>query len=292
MKNEIALTEKQIVEIREQADKIRKEFGIYGDVPVAKDIFMLLEEKEIILCQYPFQSEKESHMDANITWFETKYGPITFIGLNTSLYFDEQIFALAHELYHFVTKTGKAYDLEEDEDKLTERKADRFAAELLLPGEALHKKVVSQFGTSELTQVSELRLMRFIARLQDEWWLPYHSLVLRLYEEKYIRAEMFERLFAKDDRKEDGQYGRIFSNLAQDSYRILNERTKRTDISSRIMELFILNYEDGNMTDDDFVSLLQLYGKSPEDFGFDISVDEEDLIELEELFESGDTDES
>lgn len=293
MNREIVLTEEQIVEIKNLADSTRKEFGIFGDVPIAKDIFMLLEKKGVILCQYPFQTEKESHMDANITWFETKYGPITFIGLNTSLYFDEQIFALAHELYHFITKTGKAYEAdEEEEDKLTEKKADRFAAELLLPDDVLRSRVISQFKNSDLSMVAELRLLRFIARLQDEWWLPYRSLVLRIWEEGYIGEDMFDNLFGMDDRKSDSKYGRIFSNMAQDCFKILNEKTMRTDISSHVLEVFIQNYEDGIMTDDNFVELLGLFGKSPTDFGFEFCVDAEDMEELQELFEGGDVNES
>lgn len=286
---EPVLTEGQIVEIKILADKTRKEFGVFGDVPIAKDMFMLLEKKDIILCQYPFQTEKESHMDANITWFETKYGPLTFIGLNTSLYFDEQIFALAHELYHFITKTGRAYEAgEKDEDELTEKKADRFAAELLLPGNVLRSRVVSQFKTSDLSLVSELRLLRFIARLQDEWWLPYRSIVYRICEEGYIGKGMFNKLFDMDCRAPDSKYGRIFSNMAQDCYRILNQKTRCTDISSRILEVFIQNYEDGTMTDDEFAELLGLFGKSPEDFGFEFCVDTEHMGELQELFEGGD----
>lgn len=293
MKREIVLTEGQVVEIKKLADNTRKEFGIFGDVPIAKDIFMLLEKKDIILCQYPFQTEEKSHMDANITWFETKYEPITFIGLNTSLYFDEQIFALAHELYHFITKTGKAYKAdEEDEDKLTEKKADRFAAELLLPDDILHSIVVSQFKSSDLSLVTELQLLRFIARLQGEWWLPYRSIVFRIWEEGYIGKDMFDALFRIDARDPGSKYGKIFSNMAQDCYNILNEKTRCIDISSHILEMFIQNYEDGHMTDDDFVELLGLFGKSPEDFGFELCVNAKDFDELQELFEGGDVDES
>lgn len=285
MKREIELTDGQIVEIKEMADNTRKEFGIFGDVPIAKDIFMLLEKKDIILCQYPFQTEEKSYMDANITWFETKYGSITFIGLNTSLYYDEQIFALAHELYHFMTKTGKAYEADEkDEDRLLEKKADRFAAELLLPKDALHARVIAQFRNPDLSLATELQLLRFIARLQEEWWLPYRSIVFRIWEEGYIGEDMFDSLFHIDARNPDGKYARIFSNMAQDCYRILNERTRCTEISSHVLELFIQNYEDGYVTDDDFVELLGLFDKSPEDFGFELSVDAEDMEELQELF--------
>ena len=30
-----------------------------------------------------------------------------FIGLNTAIYYDEQIIRLANELYHYMNKTGK-----------------------------------------------------------------------------------------------------------------------------------------------------------------------------------------
>ena len=58
------------------------------------------------------------------------------------------------------------------------------------------------------------------------------------------------------------------------------------------METFIQNYEDGDMTDDEFVSILKLFGKEPDDFGFDLSVDAADVDELDELFEGGGVDES
>ena len=138
MSKEIELTALQIENVRKKADETRKLFGIFGDVPIANDIFMLLEKNNIILCEYPFEASEGSHTDATLTRFETRDEPIMFIGLNTSLYYDQQIFALAHELYHFKTKTGKSYTEEENEDPLLEKQADRFAAELLLPSGTLH----------------------------------------------------------------------------------------------------------------------------------------------------------
>lgn len=276
MNNEVNLTEKQIEEVKLLADDTRKAFGVYGDVPIANDIFMLLEKKDIILCQYPFESSGQSHMDANITWFETNFGPLTFIGLNTALYFDEQIFALAHEIYHYTTKSGKAYNTDTDEeDKLTEKKADRFAAELLLPREALRTNVISQFKTTNLNQVSDLRILRFIARLQNEWWLPYRSLVLRLQEEGYINQRTSDMLLAINDRDTNSIYNKIFASIAPDCYKILNEKTNRTDISGRILEIFIQNYEDGSLNDDEFVELLEMFGKSPKDLGFDLYAEQD-----------------
>lgn len=104
MEREIVLTEGQVVEIKKLADNTRKAFGIFGDVPITKDIFMLLEKK-----------------------------------------------------------------------------ADRFAAELLLPDDILHSRVVSQFKSPDLSLVTELQLLRFIARLQGEWGLPYRSILFRIW---------------------------------------------------------------------------------------------------------------
>lgn len=293
MNKDIVLSEFEIEELQGLADEARKSFGIYGDVPIANDLFALLEQKGIVICQYPFSTTKKSHTDASITRFELDGRSLVFIGLNTSIYYDEQIFALAHELYHYITKTGKAYNSEvEYEDQLTETKADRFGAELLLPGNVLHSIVVKQFRTTDLRAVTELRMLRFIARLQNEWWLPYRSLVLRLHEEGYIDKSCADRLFEINDRDKSSIYGKIFCSLAPDCYEKLNTETRRTDISAFVLEIFIQNYEDGSMTDDEFTELLKLFDKEPADFGFDFNVDENDLDELQELFEDGGTDES
>lgn len=254
---------------------------------------MLLKQKEkIAICQYPFPTSKKSHTDANITRFESEFDQMVFIGLNTAIYYDEQLFALAHELYHYITQTGKAYDTDADEeDTLIEKKADRFAAEILLPSGVLNSRVIEQFATSKLDNVSELRLLRFIARLQSEWWLPYRAWVLRLYEEKHITEAQVEKLFAIDDRDKNSVYNKILCGISPDNYKKLNTITKRTDVSAWVMEIFIQNYEDGDMTDDEFVSILKLFGKEPGDFGFDLSVDAIDIDELDGLFEGGGVDE-
>ena len=168
MNKDVVLTELQIDEIKKAADKERRNFGII-EAPIAGDLFMLIEQEGIAICQYPFPTSKKSHTDANITRFETGSDKMIFIGLNTAIYYDEQLFALAHELYHYITKTGKAYETDMDEeDKRTEKMADRFAAELLLPSETLNHMVMAQFKTSCVKKVTNLRLLRFIARVQSE----------------------------------------------------------------------------------------------------------------------------
>jgi len=282
------LSLKQTEEIKHLASEIRRSFGIVNDIPIANDIFMLLDKKGIILCQYPFKASEGSHTDATITWFEMENEPLTFIGLNTAIYYDEQIFAVAHELYHYITKSGKAYDSDlEEEDQLTERKADRFAAELLLPHSALESLIVNEFDSKDLREVPIQRIIRFLARLQCEWCLPYHSLVKRLLEEGYLEQEQYATLYQIDDRDKMGNYARICNGIDSEKYQLLNNKTNKKGISGKVMEIMIQNYEDGYLTDDEFVNLLALFEKTPSDFGFDLSISNEDLDDLENLYGGG-----
>lgn len=291
MNKAVVLGKKQIEDVKKLAEETRKLFGVYADVPIANDMMTLLEKKGIYLCEYPFETSAESHTDATITWFETEEGPLTFIGLNTSLYFDEQVFALAHEVYHFLTKTGKAYMTDADEeDAITEKEADRYAAELLLPDEALRNRITAEFSEGKICRTERLRALRFIARLQCEWWLPYRSIVNRLSEEGYIDEEMYELLYRDDVRSETSEYGRILRSLDGEKYKLLNCRTNKKGISSSALEFIIKNFEDGLIGEDEFVECLAVYGKEPSDFGFEIICVDDDDFEL--LFEGEESDES
>lgn len=285
MKSNIKLTEKQIVEIKELADKTRKEMGVYSDVAIADDLLMLLEKKGIIVCEYPFA--EDVHIDANITIFENDGDQLVFIGLNSNLYYDEQIFALAHELYHYQTKTGMAFQTDVDmEDAVVERMADRYSAELLLPGDVLRRSIKKTFRGQDINEITELRTLRFVARLQVEWWLPYRSIIIRMFEEGGLSQERCETFLSTDCRDENGKYARIFKSIDPDKFLLLNNKSRKLSISNTILEIIIRNFEDGDISEGEFIKLLALFGKDPTDFGFDVNaiIDDE---ELREFFEDG-----
>ena len=120
---------------------------------------------------------------------------LVFIGLNTADYFDRQIFAIAHELYHYYSKTGSHLSrLEEEGESIVEVQANRFAAEFLLPQSILESIVLDEFKTSCLERIQFKTLLRFIARLQCTWWLPYRSLVRRLKETGAISNKQYQEL--------------------------------------------------------------------------------------------------
>lgn len=174
----------------------------------------------------------------------------------------------------------------EYEDKVIEKMADRFAAELLLPDEALKAIVIDTIGKSDLKGVSDARLLRFVARMQCEWWLPFQAIANRLLEERFVDERQYEKLYETDCRNEEGMYRRLLKNTDAEISELLNKRTKTVGVSNRVVETIISNYEDGLIDDDEFVHTLALFDKSPEDFGFDIDAELDD--DLKDFFESGD----
>lgn len=283
----VILNEKQIYEVKGLASDTRRFFGVYPNVPIGNDIRLLLEKKDILLCEYPFSDANGTHTYGNITWFKTDEDTITFIGLNTSSFYDEQIFAIAHEIYHYTTQSGKAYTPDmEYEDKTIEKQADRFAAELLLPEEALKTAVMETIGCSDMRLVSEAKLLRLIARIQCDWWLPFQAIVNRLLEEGFIDKCQYEKLYEIDCRDENGIYRRILKNIDAEISELLNKKTKNIGVSNRVVETIISNYEDGFIDDDEFVRILAMFDKKPEDFGFYMEVEPDD--DLKDFFESED----
>ena len=285
--NSIILDEKQIYEVKSLASDTRRLFGVYPNVPIANDIKLLLENQGIMLCEYPFPDTNGTHTYGNITWFKTDNKIFTFIGLNTSSFYDEQIFAIAHEIYHYKTQSGKAYmpDMEY-EDKVIEKMADRFAAELLLPDETLKAVVIKTVGKADMKGISEARLLRFIARIQCEWWLPFQAIANRLLEEGFIDESQYNNLYKIDCRNEDGMYRRLLKNIDSEISELLNKRTKTVGVSNIVIETIISNYEDGLIDDDEFVHILALFDKRPEDFGFNMDSEMDD--DLKDFFESED----
>src|SRR5690554_6165533 len=183
MKQELKFDELQIEEIRQMAEKERHGLGFTGTTPIAKDIYTILENLDIVLLEFPVQSNNDRPaFSAGIMYSTEGNEELVFIGLNTADYFDKQVFAIAHELYHFYTKTGSHLSRVEEEENLVEAMANRFAAEFLLPESVLESIVLNEFKQSSLENIQMKALLRFIARLQCTWWLPYRSIVRRLKE--------------------------------------------------------------------------------------------------------------
>lgn len=282
----IVLDEMQIEDIRKLAEDERRSLGFIGETPVGNDIFTILENLGIRLLEYPIKSDSEKPaFSAALMYSAEGDKELVFIGLNTADFFDKQVFAIAHELYHFCTKTGSHLSrLSEEENNLTEVLANRFAAEFLLPKRTLGSIVLSEFKTSSLHRIQTKTLMRFIARLQCTWWLPYRSLVKRLKETDYISDNQYKQLYSINERDMNGEYGCIGKAINEEIFMKLNTATNNIGTSPKDIEIIIRNYEDNIIDEDKLIDTLDLFSKKPNDFGYDFQAAQEDIDEFEEFF--------
>ncbi|MDD2402888.1 MAG: ImmA/IrrE family metallo-endopeptidase [Clostridia bacterium] len=286
MNNTITLNEIGLNNIRKLAEDKRRTLGFVGETPIANDIFTILDNMNILLLEYPIKSgDEKSAFSAAIMYSTEGDQELVFIGLNTADYFDKQIFAIAHELYHFITKTGSHLSrLSEEQNNLVEVKANRFAAEFLLPKSALENLILSEFKTSSLKKYQIKTLLRFITRLQCTWWLPYRSLVKRLKEINAISDIQYNQLYAINERDLDGEYGRIGKAINEEVFTKLNKITNNIGTSPKKIDIIIRNFENNLIDEDQLNDTLCLFNKKPYDYGYDIEVSDEDIDEFEDFF--------
>jgi Zn-dependent peptidase ImmA (M78 family) len=293
MSQSITLNEFQIDEIRKLAKDKRQSLSIIGEIPIANDIFTILEQLNIKLLEYPIQSEGDRPaFSAAIMYSEEDGEELVFIGLNTADYFDKQVFAIAHELFHYFTKTASHLSrLSDIENTLIEAKANRFAAEFLFPEAALKSIILDEFKTSKLEKVSEKTILRFIARLQCTWWLPYRSIVKRLHEIGAISEAQYRKLYCIDERDLYAEYGKMGTAFNGEVFKKLNSKTNSIGTSMRDIDIIIRNFEDGLIDEDVLTDTLSLFDKSPDNFGYKVNVSNEDEEEFNAFFSGGSSDE-
>ena len=285
MNSIIKLNEVQIEEVRKLVSEQRRLLG-FVETPIANDIFNILDNLGIIVLEYPIKSvSSRPAFSAALIYIKDNSKELVFIGLNTDDYFDKQIFALAHELYHYYVKTGSHLSrLDDEENNIIEIAANRFAAEFLLPEETLKRIIITDFKASSLKTLNLNTLLRFIARLHCTWWLPYRSLVRRLKEIDAISTEQYNGLYLINERDLDGEYGRLGKAINEEIFIKLNRRTNNLGTSPKVIETIIRNFEDNLINVDQFIKLLKEFNKSPEDFGYNFKISDDDINEFNDFF--------
>ncbi|ACB86100.1 ImmA/IrrE family metallo-endopeptidase [Natranaerobius thermophilus] len=285
----------EIKKIQDYANNLRLELGFTKESPIANEIFTILDKLEIALLEYPIKPDGDKPaFSAVLIHLTNAWKELSFIGLNTADYYDKQIFAVAHELYHYITKTGSHLSrLTEEQNDLTEINANRFAAEFLLPEDKLESIIVDEFETYDLSKVKQKTLLRFIARLHCIWWLPYRSIVRRLKEIEAISTTQFDNLYNHiNERDFNGEYGSIGTAINKEVFTKLNTLTQSKGTSPNNIEIILRNFEDNIIDEDQLSNLLNLFDKKPENFGYEINVSKDDLIEFETFFNEGENDDN
>lgn len=290
MDRKTRLSEQGIESIRESAREARFRLGFSEKPPIAHDIYTILDKLGIILLEFPIEAEHDKPSFSAVLLYSEEGGEnLVFVGLNTADYYDKQIFAIAHELYHFFTRTGSHLSRSSgNEDDVNEAKADWFAAEFLFPEEVLKRRVFEEFRSYSLEGIQMKALLRFIARLHCTWWLPYRSLVKRLWEIQAITEQQYRELYSIDERNRDGEYFRIGRSIQNDIFVRLNTATHTIGSSPSAIETILRNFENNLIDEDTLAQTLGLFDKNPSDFGYEISVSQDDLDELSDFLEAED----
>jgi len=283
-----SLDMKDVFEIGEMAKQKRRYFDV-GMQPIGDNIFKLIRKENIYLIYSAVEidEKRDNNFSAIYVSIKEGAGELNFIGLNRADYFDKQIFALAHELYHHFIKTPLHFCRLSDEDhNITELKANRFAAEFLLPTDRLENEIREvNGGDIKLNSWKISAIIRFIARLHCEYRLPYKAIVRRLEEIKAIDKNQYELLLQEPVRDIHSNYYNIGCSINNEMFEVLNKKTYKTGVDGNDLEKIIRNYEDDLISISELIESLDIFGKKIEDFGVEEEVDIEDLEELSEYFE-------
>jgi Zn-dependent peptidase ImmA (M78 family) len=176
----------------------KKHSGARGKV-LQDDIFRIIEELNgLDLLLFPVKDEE-------FCGFICEYKGENFIYINTDLPLAKQIFAAAHELYHYINNGHRELlqskiidENEEDKIELEESKANLFAALLLVPDDSL-KKELELLKIKTENDINQLKLIK----LMDIFAVPYKTIVLRLFEIDLLNEEETKKWLSIPDRSKN-----------------------------------------------------------------------------------------
>lgn len=283
-----SLSPKDIYELSEMAKEKRRELDI-GTAPMGDNILKFVREKDIKIIYMPIENSDCDDLFFSAVYvclkendFKTK-----FIGLNTNDYYDNQIFALAHEVYHYYEESDiHLCRISKNKQTLRELRANRFAAEFLLPTEKFEKEIKEvNDGEIRLFKWKHTTLLRLIARLHCEYRLPYKAIVKRLKEIDAINYEQYNALYSEPTRNEKDEYFTIGLSINLEIFRLLNSKTMKRGVDGSNLETIVRNYEDDIISINELIVSLEMFGKQMKDFGIEESVDSNDLAEMQNMFE-------
>lgn len=186
-----ALSKDEIADIKRL---VREKRVDYAWAPMGTGVFqwILKQSSNIRFEMVSFDSDKIDGM---------LYVPATgkeraYIILNANKPLANQIFAAAHEYYHYVKdyqkfkETPYICDFSMLKD-VNEKRASRFAAEILLPEEALLHEIQDYCRAMEVSDMKEMDFNQFatlIIFLTVKYQMPLKAVIYRMAEERYIES--------------------------------------------------------------------------------------------------------
>jgi Zn-dependent peptidase ImmA (M78 family) len=187
------LSEDECKNIETEANKKLGEYKKTNQI-IREDIFNILEKNSKTL-YYPIN-------DNEVCGFIVKRGVKYFVNINTGIPLEKQLFAAAHELYHlwFTNESWEVLnslildDQSNREVTKEEHKANRFAAEFLVPKQVILTEIDIRGLKRNSIELKD------IIELMDVFLMPYKTIVRRLLEVEYINEEQCQEFLIIPDR--------------------------------------------------------------------------------------------
>lgn len=187
--NTDALSKDEIADIKKLVREKRVDYAL---APMGTGVFnwILKQSGNIRFEMVSFDSDKIDGM----LYIPTTGKERAYIILNANKPLANQIFTAVHEFYHYVKdyqrfkETPYICDFSMLKD-VNEKKASRFAAEILLPEEALLHEVQDYCRAMEVSDMKAMDFNQFatlIIFLTVKYQMPLKAVIYRLAEEHYI----------------------------------------------------------------------------------------------------------
>lgn len=187
--NTASLSINEIADIKKLAREKRVDYAL---APMGTGVFswILKQDSNIRFETVAFDSDKiDGLLYIPLTGKERAY-----IILNSNKPLANQIFTAAHEFYHYIKDYQKFKETPYICDfgmlkDVNEKKACRFAAEILLPEEALLHEVQDYCRSMAIADIKKMDFNQFatlIIYLTVKYQMPLKAVIYRLEEEQYI----------------------------------------------------------------------------------------------------------
>lgn len=263
------LTGDEIIEIKELA---REKRSYYGMAPISTNIFAYLKETNPNLY---FETEPFDNPDLDaLIYVPNISSEATFIIINSNQPLLNQVFAVAHEYYHYlkdlteIRVNPRACSLSKLDEK-TEQKASRFAAEFLLPTGALTMDY-EKWSNAMKKKVGFTEMATFSYLLSVKYGMPLKATLFRLLEEDFIKEQNFRTyhenygflklLFQEILIKQNKRYAELLGNenpyLEETMYEIITKVYNAGNISIDKVETDI---EDLSLDKNRFLFLHEIF---------------------------------
>jgi len=186
----ISLSQLEISDIKQFASEKRSD---YGNAPIGLNIFKYIKGINNNI-SFEFVKFDQKNIDA-ILYIPNSGRDRAYIIINSNQPMVNQIFATAHEYYHYF----KDYESVKKEPficqmnslmNIKEQRASRFAAEFLLPTAALNsdlEKLCVSISKPNIIGASLSELAAICIYLTVKYALPLKAVLYRLHEENHIK---------------------------------------------------------------------------------------------------------